>query len=303
VIIRLNNDMNTDYANLKVVCCLPEEIETFFTERSSNHLKDLSPHASVSRIRWQPIDLLRIVAMRYREFITLYAGKDDKHFVKWIKQLELSRRDDIKEFFAKVMPDKIANRFGHEEPAIPYIIRHTQLLPREVILIFDAAIVMSHRLKGTWRFIEPEAIVKAVEAQEPYMAREIMNPYEYRYPELLASAQEVLPDLPPICSLGELDGVIAHIRKRCQHETDDPRRVLFDIGILGYLQEENLVKQSSVHYEYGYYHFNSIRPITFASSKRYCIHPIFSGSWGLVRPDKKMKSLYPADIKEIPWDA
>jgi hypothetical protein len=253
----------------------------------------------VSKLRRRPIDLLRIVAERYREFLLLHSH-DDKKFTKSITKFDLSKRADIRDFYSLVMPDSIQNRLGRSESAVAYIIRHTQLLPREFLMIFDAAITASHKMRGSWRYIEPSAIVNAVEVQEPELAIQILSPYKTTYPELLSAAQEILPDMAAICTLNELDRVGARLSKMTRHETSNPWETLFQIGVIGYVDER--MKDSSDRYEYGRFHFNSSRPITFAAGRRYCVHPIFSGSWELKRDNENIKCVYPADIKEIPWE-
>ena len=298
--LKFVNDLNSDFANVRVVCCIPEEIEPFFAAQASNYLKDLAD-PNVSRLRWRPIDLLRIVAERYRAFLSLYCDNDNA-FLDKITRMDFARRRDLREFYLLVMPDTITNRLGRQEPAIAYILRHTQLLPREFLMIFDAAIVRSHKSNGSWRNIVAEEIVRAVEIKEPMLVNQVMQPYRTIYPELLRASQMMLPELSPICTLGDLDRVKARFGKACEHETEYPLHTLFEIGVIGYVDEQ-ATGEFNERYEYGRFHFNSVKPITFANGRKYCVHPIFSGSWGLQRTDDRMKCVYPADVEEIPLEA
>ncbi len=275
-------------------------MEPVFVARAANYLKDLSATTSVSRLRWKPVDLLKIVAERYRSFLKLHCF-DDKRFLQTISDLDFSSREGLKSFYTLVMPEFILNRLGRRESAVAYIIRHTQLLPREFLMIFDAAILRSHKLHGSWRYIEPEAILDAVAQQEPELALQVLSPYRTMYPDLIAAAKRVLPEMPPVCSINDLHKQGARLTKMTRHETDNPWETLFQIGVIGYV-DEKATGQSSDRYEYGRFHFNSHRPITFASGRKYCVHPIFSGSWELQRTDQSMKCVYPADVKEIPWE-
>jgi hypothetical protein len=292
------NNFNATFTRVHIVCCIPEEMESFFIAKSTNYLKDWSLTASVSKLRWKPIDLLRIVAERYRQFLIIHS-EDDKDFLRKIKKFDMSRRDDLRSFYSLIMPDVVENRLGKTETALAYIVRHTQLLPREFLMIFDSAITASHKRNGSWRYIDPRGIVEAVEAREPELARMTLQAYQTLYPTLIEAAQKVIPELPPICRLGDLHKLGGRL-KAARHETSEPWQTLFDIGIIGYI-EDMPAGTASDRYEYGRFHFNSIKPITFANDRKYCIHPIFSGSWNLKRPDASLKCVYPADVSEAPW--
>jgi hypothetical protein len=297
-LLKCVNDFNADYPSIRIVCCIPEEVEPHFIAKASNHLKDFST-SSVSKLRWHPIDLLRIVAERYREFLYIYSH-DDRAFTKQIKKFDFGVRSHIRDFFSLFMPRTIKNSLEREEASLAYIIRHTQLLPREFLMIFDAAIVSSHKFSGSWRSLDHAAIVRAVESQEPLLALQVLQPYRSLYPDLLTAAQDVLPELPPICTLSDLDRVGARLRKMTRHETNNPWETLYQIGVLGYIDERPR-GPSNEKYEYGRFHFNSNKSITFAAGRKYCVHPIFSGSWDLKRDDRHLKCVYPADVDEIPW--
>jgi hypothetical protein len=295
------NDFNGDETSAKILCCIPEEIEHVFAGRASNKLKDLSEAGEVARLRWRPFDLLKIVAERYRAFLNIHLiDKEDKDFLDSIAELDFSKRDDLKAFYDLVLPETVVNRLGHAESTIPYIVRHTQLLPRELILIFNRAIVRSHEIKGSWRFIEESAIVEAVENQEPELADQILRPYESLYPDLLDALKKVIPELSPIFSSSDYDKWKGKIRKMASHESDDPFAMAYQMGIIGYIDPADPGHHTL--YEYGYFHYNSKSPIVFAGGRRYCVHPIFSGTWKLRRPPGQDKCVYPAKIDDTLWE-
>ena len=297
-LLKCVNDFNDDYPDVHILCCIPEEIEPFIASRSSNRLKDLSATASISRLRWRPIELLKIVAERYRAFLDIHV-LDDPDFIRKIMRLDFSMRPHLKVFYDQIMPDTVVNRLGRVEPTLAYIIRHTQLLPREFLMIFDAAIVESHRKQGTWRFIQSDAIVAAVEKHEADLADQILSPYEAIYPDLLTASRRVLPELHPVCSYSQLSRLGARLRKMCGHEVDDPWEALYKIGVIGFVEDQEERYRSNL-YAYGAFHFNSLRPITFSNNRSYCVHPVFSGTWKLKRDDPAMKCVYPADV-EYTW--
>ena len=271
------NEFNDDNPNTRVICCVPEEIEHILITGSSNKLKDLTGAASLSRLKWRPIDLLRIVAERYRDFVRIH-GEDDRKFVDKIDCLNFADRKNLRSFFDEVLPQSITNRFGQKENTLAYIVRHTQLLPREFILLFNRAIIHSHAEHGSWRFIDQHAIVKAVQDQEPELADQILGPYQPLYPELIKHARAVISELRPIFTKSDADRLGGRL-KAVRRELEDPWAMLFDIGVVGYIDNPHEGKGGEV-YEYARFHFNSSSKLTVASNRRYCVHPIFSGTWG-----------------------
>jgi hypothetical protein len=297
------NEFADDNPRCKIICCIPEEIEPILREYSSNKIKDLTTAASVSRLRWRPFDLLRIVAERYRRFLLLQIS-DDLDFISEIRGLKLSTRSELGKFFEMVMPKYIVNRFGQKEDSLAYIVRHSQLLPREFILIFSRAIVNSHAQKGSWRYIEPEVIVNSVEEQEPELVDQVMGPYGSLYPALIREAKAVVSELRPIFKKSDMDRLGGRLETAARHELySSPWEVLYEMGVIGYLEDHDLA-QKHAFYEYGRFQYNSKSGISFAKDRRYCIHPIFSGTWKVRQAarDADQKFIYPADVEVGIWE-
>ncbi|MEJ0043617.1 MAG: hypothetical protein WDM81_15980 [Rhizomicrobium sp.] len=93
------------------------------------------------RIRWKPIDLLAVTAHRYR----LFAQIHDPVLFAMTGEKDIATRDGIHDFFKIVMPREFRNSLGDPEDPLAYIMRHTQLLPRHTIAIFNSIITKSLR--------------------------------------------------------------------------------------------------------------------------------------------------------------
>jgi hypothetical protein len=295
--LRCINDFEDAFPRCRVICCLPEEIEHIINESYPSVLKD-GGDASISRLRWKPIDLLRVVAKRYRAFLSCHL--DNKEFNRDVKALDLDQREGLEHFFSEVMPDSLRNRYGKEESALAYIIRHTQLLPREFLMIFNAAILASHKeMGGSW-FIARDEIVSSIEAQEENFANQVFVPYRHLYPILVSHVKEVVATLPPIFSGRDLDSC-RKLDSLTKHEVSDCWSMLFEMGVIGYIEDEKDGEGHHELYEYGRFHYNSVRSIVFAPDRRYCIHPIFSGAWQCRNHvgAANMKFIYPADVPSV----
>lgn len=295
------NEFQDDNEGVSVICCLPEEVEPFFRQEVSNRIKEMSTAETMSKLRWKPVDLLRIVAERYRDFLTIHL-EEDKDFVRSINQLNFQERKDLGEFFSLVTPKTVTNKLGKSENALAYIIRHTQLLPREFILIFSRAIVMSHALRGSWRFIEAEAIVSAVNEQESELADQVLTPYKTLYPTFTSEIKGVISELMPFFNKSDMDRLGGKLASISRHEVSDPWSTLFEMGVIGWV-ERSQGEQGHELYEYGKFHYNSTGEISFANDRIYCVHPIFSGTWNLREKHREgpSKHVYPANVEHEIW--
>lgn len=291
------NEFQDDNSGVNVICCLPEEVEPFRRE-ASNRIKEMSTADSVSKLRWRPIDLLRVVAERYRDFLDIHLDEEDIDFKRHVDTLNFLERKDLGEFFSLVMPKTITNKLDKTESSLAYIIRHTQLLPREFILIFSRAIVNSQALKGSWRYIEAEAIVSAIDEQEGELAEQILTPYRTLCPSLLDEVKDVVSELMPFFNKSDMDRLRGRLTSVSKHEVHDPWVALYEIGVIGWVDRG---RSDTMHeiYEYGKFHYNSTGEISFANDRIYCVHPIFSGTWNLRKKDRDGPShhVYPADVE------
>lgn len=298
-LLKCVNEFNDDYPCASIICCLPQEIEPIVARRAANKIKDLSDADGVSRLRWRPIELLKIAAERYRAFLKIYQN-DDPEFLNSILNLDFSNRANLRKFYELTLPDRLTNKYGQNELTIPYIIRHTQLLPREVLIILNKAIVLSHQKLGSWRHITSESIVNAIDMEQSDLLDQILKPYALIYPQTVEACKIIVPELTAVCSYDDLQVHGRKLNKLTSHETPEPWETLFEMGILGYVDEN--VNGNSDYYIYGNFHYNSNLPFVLGTGRKYCIHPIFSGSWRLSRENLSCGFVYPASIKENLWE-
>ena len=292
------NDFSYAYKCVRIIFCLPAEIREIISRRSVNLVKDFGGGAVLN---WQPSDLLRMVAERYRTGLLTISDDLEEKYEKKLLSFDFSSREDLQAFFSDVMEHELVNGFDQPEDTLAYIIRHTQLLPREFILIFNRAIKKSKEDKGSWRYITADAVRWAVEETETDLARHLLHPYDKIYPQLLQACESVMPELPPICSMSDLDRVGSRFKNRIEDDIYDPWKVLFDIGILGYVEDISPGQHAeSDRYVYGYFSYNSNSPIAFRNDAQYCVHPLFSRLWSLKRSAvAEMRCVYPANIEHF----
>lgn len=285
--------LTDDSRNFIVSFCVPEEVESFVTSGSANLLKDFS---SSFRIRWRPVDLLRIVAHRLIVSSQLF----DKELYSRIKELDLSKRDELREIFNIFLPKKITNSRGIDERADAYVIRHTQLLPRHILAIFNSSLSIHYKNTGKLSSITEEAVRDGITNVEKTIAKQILFPYESIYPKLLSQCKSLLPELDPIFNYKSLSKIGKRFNRLIEEEISSPWDTLFDMGIIG----RSVGKTGSDYhnflsderYCYGQFHFNIHGSFSTPSDGEFCFHPVFSRSFGIMRRNGDKRVVYPAHI-------
>ena len=285
--------INDESPRIVVSFSIPEEIESFITSGSANLMKDL---ASSYRIRWTPIDLVRVVAHRLR----LSASVHDGSLFRALTDLDFARRDDLHRLFSMVLPAKITNSRGTDEDPLAYIIRHTQLLPRHILAIFNAALSDHYKSTGTLRAVTEKSIRNGITAVEKLIAKQILMPYEQIYPKLLMQCKSILPDLQPICERNALRKIEGRFHRLVEEDVGSIWHTLFEIGILG--RSTSGTGSDSHHasrdarYCYGQFHYNIDGAFSLPTDGEFCFHPVFSRAFGIVRRNHDNRVVYPAHI-------
>lgn len=184
---------------------------------------------------------------------------------------------------------------------MPYIIRHTQLLPRHIIHIFNRILSHNIRLWGGVKRIDSDCIKKGVSDASSIIADSILAPFWNLYPNLLTACQDVLPNLEPICSGASLRKVQRRLDSRKDDNVASPWNTLFDIGILGQVVEPSSEHKISDYYCYGEFHYNtSGHEFGLATDRLYCFHPVFIRKFSMQKFDKNLaKTIYPNAIDFI----
>jgi len=283
------NSLHYDSPRVNVTFCLPEEIERHIESNSSNIMKDYNV---AYRIRWKPIDLLRVVAHRYR----LYAKIHEPSLFEETKVLDFDSRDQLHLFFATIMPQDFANALGEPEDPLAYVIRHTQLLPRHALALFNGIITRERQISNQTARLSGDAIRLGTADAERILAQQVLVPFMRIYPDLIASCEDILPDLSPVCDLSALNKIQRRFARRVEPDIANIWKTLFDMVILGRVVEGQDAGPVGQRYHLGQFHYNIDGAFGLSSSDRYCFHPIFTRHFGINRRNGDRLSVYPANV-------
>lgn len=286
------NKVHYETDRLRITFCLPEEIESHLLASSANIMKDYN---AAYRIRWKPIDLLKVVAHRYRLFVKIR----DEAFYASIKDINLDTREGVHDLFKQIMPQDFLNGMKQPEDPLAYITRHTQLLPRHMIAIFNSIVARSFEGTQQFRRLDQDAIRLGVLDAEKIVAQQVLVPFLRIYPNLIGACEDILPDLRPVCTGAELDKIKRRFTRRVEEDVSSVWRTLFSMGILGRVVPPMVgATEGSSRYCFAQFHYNIEGAFGLSTEAEYCFHPVFSRHFGLQRTDPNdLRAVYPAHVE------
>lgn len=270
--------------------CLPSELYYVFVKLSKNRVKDFSQRML---LHWHSGELLTLAAHRYKVYLNVHSIGSDS-IRSELNRIDVSGRRGAIKFFEQVFPDLIENNAGIKEKPVPYLLRHTQLLPRHILRYLTAIIKIDSKSgNGGATAISESAIKQGIAAVEGELWREVCDAFSYRYPDALEVCSAVIPELPLRFSNGELHNVFNQSAKRAYSdpniEFSDFKRMLIEIGCIG-----AVVEKSDIYIRGA---FEYIMPETLDPSENneLCLHPMFCGGMKNETPvkDGTDKFVYP----------
>jgi len=150
-------------------------------------------------LQWRPKDLMRLISWRYDRYL-----KQNNLLTPSTGRVDWDNHHDVlKEKWEPYFGRKLQNREGIIEETFPFVLRHTQLRPRQLIVLCNS--IAAHSQDGeTFPKFEPDSIIEGIQRAEKRLAEEVMNSYSSVYPGA-ARIAEALSGLPLIFKGNELD--------------------------------------------------------------------------------------------------
>jgi len=150
-------------------------------------------------LQWRPKDLMRLISWRYDRYL-----KQNNLLIPAAGDVDWDNHHDVlREKWEPYWGEKLKSRQGIVEQTFPYVLRHTQLRPRQLIVLCNS--IARHSQDGdTFPKFEPDSIIEGIQRAEKRLAEEVMNSYSSVYPGA-ARIAEALSGLPLIFKGNELD--------------------------------------------------------------------------------------------------
>lgn len=282
-----------DASPFHVRCCIPTEYYHAFMRLSSNPNKDFE---DVALLQWHARELLSVAAHR----LQLYGALHDSGIDVLTKGLDPDSKQEAKKIVLSAFPEVVVNNLGQEEGTLAYLVRHTQLLPRHLLLYLNQ--IASRHLEdgGRFRRISGTEVITGIAAIEGSIAEEIFSAFQAIYPNARDACDRAIPELPRKFRHGDLHRVFTRFARKVLPEFDlyDFRRMLVEMGIVGRVIGE------TEQYTQGLFEYTLPHRLVVGTSDEMCLHPIFSA--GRAKPETKgsaSKPIYPfgSDIDGVEW--
>ena len=262
--------------------CLPAELYHEFMDISSNPLKDFERHVT---LHWHSSELLSIVSHRLKIYSLLYNAE----IFQKINVLNPNKKDEAREIFYTFFPRKVKNSLGFKEDTLAYIIRHTQLIPRQFILYLNTILSYNNRKGGAINDISNEAIIEGIKQAEQIIRNEVFSAFKCVYPDAKDIYNRCIPELPLMFDYGQLQKIFTQFGKKVAVEGDffEFKKMLVRIGCIGRVYAE------SDRYIEGIFDYSREHQLTVSSDDYMCLHPIYSCKVNCKVKRNSPKAIYP----------
>jgi hypothetical protein len=236
---------------------IPGEYYQEFLSLSSNPLKDF---AKLSVLRWSVRQLIMLTGIRFRKFLEL---TEHPSYEQWAG-LDVTQPKNALQMFRDFLPETLTIDTGTAEDSLLLVLRHTQLLPRQLFLILNT-LFCAH--EGADDISEAAVLTGVAEASQ-IVVSEVFGAYSHRYPEAFSFSRRLFPYLPEVFPYGDLQ---KHCRVAGRGKQDyyECLEMLIDIGAIGRVVDD------SKRYVRGQFQYNFDGPLVVSSHDKLCVHPLF----------------------------
>jgi hypothetical protein len=268
-LLKIVGSMNKPRDVVDIRFCLPSELYHQFIKLSSNPNKDFR---RALKLQWTASELILIGAQRLMFYLALHYPE----FLRKISPLDLTKRVDALKLFQAVLPEKITNHVGYQEETMSYILRHTQLLPRHLLILLNSIF----KNPGVTALLEPfpvseERIVAGIRQMEEFIVGEIFVAFKLIHPTAEEVCKRCLPELGHQFTMGDLHRVFTRHGKAVFGSDNlfDFQRMLLEIGAIGRVIPG---KETDVYIK-GSFEYTVQHQLSLSQEDELCIHPLFSG--------------------------
>ncbi|MCB8928203.1 MAG: hypothetical protein H6652_21570 [Ardenticatenaceae bacterium] len=264
--------------------CLPAELYHVFQDISVNAAKDFRRQLI---LHWTAAELIILGANRLNKYLNLYFPDEvPKTLAKTI-----SNKSDAIELFNLIFPHQIYNGLGTPENSVSYILRHTQLLPRQFLKMLNSIANLNRANSGNILKITEKDILTGVAKEEEILVFEVFDAFKFVHPKARQVCERCIPELPVIFSLGDLQRVF-RTHGKIAMETDDFfkfKTMLIEVGIIGRV----IMEEETDRYHKGLFEYTVPNRLVTATNDMFCVHPMFSRVFVSSRNRVDAKPIYP----------
>lgn len=271
-LLHLLSRLRLAYSPIHLCFCIPSELyHHFATQISTNPEKDFE---SRLKLQWSAFELIKLSAMRLNTYLARTKGLR-RRLPNSLP--ERPDRADIFAFWGEFLPDKVTNNLGAQEETLAFILRHTQLLPRHIIGIFNEIIRLSLSRDDEILRISEDDIVRGVRLAANSICLGILSSYKQVHPLAGDLCHQILPHLPNEFSLGDFKAVFRNQSRGLVRDYREGINLFKEIGIFGIVYNE-----TGIYYR-GEFEYNEPGTMPYKDEDRFCVHPVFASEFRVGR--------------------
>ncbi len=217
-------------------------------------------------LTWRSKDLLRLICWRFHRYLSETESllPESSETIHWRDHQDVHRK-----MWAPYFGEEVKNRCGLMEPTFSYVLRHTHLRPRQIIVLCNH-IATRAMIHGTFPVFDGSAVTEAVERAELELANEVINSYSSVYPQasLIVNA---LKGLSPVFKANQLDKTAPKTASLWpgNYSPINFRTLVAQLGIIGRVESQN-----GPHYSVAF-EYSSRDRLAIQSDDECAIHPMF----------------------------
>ena len=230
---------------------------------------------------WRAKDLLRLIAWRYHRFLR----KENRLLPESLQSIDWdSPKDVLAKAWIPYFGRIVTNKRGESEHSFAYVLRHTQMRPRQLIELCNAIAARAIE-SGAFPMATNDDIVAGVTDGEYKLATEIVNSYS-RVHEGVAEIVRALNKMPMSFLGSELDRRAPESAPHWKGGGYSPNafsRLAVELGIVGKIVHLSSSGHISAEFEY------SQRSTMRVTHRDQCvIHPMFLGMLDITPPERPL---------------
>jgi hypothetical protein len=182
------------------------QIKLFIMAEIFPHLKEEVVLNTLKSVRdevylhWRPKDLMRLISWRFWRYLRGRNLLD----IRAVNEVDWDNHHHVlQERWEPFFGQALTTEAGLLEKTFPYVLRHTQMRPRQLIVLCNS--IANYAIsQGTFPNFTPADVITGIKLGEERLADEVFNSYSSVYPNA-AKIAEALSGLPPLFKGNELD--------------------------------------------------------------------------------------------------
>jgi hypothetical protein len=246
-LIQCASGFNRDYARRGVHLKVLFMAEVFPYIKEEVVLNTLKFVRNELHLHWRPKDLMRLICWRFQWYLEATGRLPQaSRYIRWDRH-----EDVLRGVWERYFGRTLVNGRGVPEGTFPYVLRHTQLRPRQLIVLCNS-IAKRAQAAGTFPTLAPEHTLAALTDGENALADEIINSYSSVYRNV-GRIVECLTGLPMRFKGNELDRRAKHSAAHWPggaYSPDAFRQLVAQLGIVGRVRGVSCTGVVEADFEY-----------------------------------------------------